>query len=160
MDLGLLHFHNFLRWVILLLLLAAIIKSVAGMAGNKPFTNGDKKLSTFLMISAHVMFLVGLYQVLAGRYGIFTSVRPDDIPLMQDKFYRFFWVEHPLAMFIAIALITVGRKQTKKNISDGVKHKKVFWFYFIALILILAAVPWPFREVIARPLFPGMPVPS
>ena len=63
-------------------------------------------------------------------------------------------------MFIAIALITVGRKQTKKNISDGVKHKKVFWFYFIALILILAAVPWPFREVIARPLFPGMPVPS
>ena len=162
MDLGLLHLHNFLRWVILLLLVAAIIKSLAGMSSNKPFTSGDKKLGTFLMVSAHIMLLVGLYQVLAGRYGIFTSVRPDaaSLSLMEDKFYRFFWIEHPVSMIIAIILITVGRRQSKKNITDGAKHRKTFWFYFIALILIFVAVPWPFREVVARPWFPGMSVPA
>jgi hypothetical protein len=28
--------------------------------------------------------------------------------------------------------------------------------YLIAMVLILAAVPWPFRELIGRPWFPGM----
>lgn len=155
MDTGLLHLHNALRWVILLLLVIAIIKSFAGMTGNKPFTNGDKKLGLFLMISAHITFLVGVYQWLAGRYGILKGAIPEGVSIMSDKYYRFFLVEHPLAMFIAIALITVGRGQSKKSISDTTKHKKTFWFYIFALIFILAAVPWPFREIIGRPWFPG-----
>jgi hypothetical protein len=36
-----------------------------------------------------------------------------------------------------------------------VKYKKAFWFFVVALILILAAIPWPSREI-GRPLFPGM----
>lgn len=153
MDVGLLHLHNILRWVILILLLIAIVKSFVGMSSNRPFTNGDKKVGLFLMISAHIMLLIGLYQVLAGRYGYFKLGVPDD--LMSNKFYRFFLIEHPLAMLIAIVLITIGRGQAKKNISDPIKHKKSFWFYVVALIFILAAIPWPFREIVARPLFPG-----
>lgn len=155
MDTGLLHLHNLLRWVILLLLIVAIIKSFAGMSGNKPFTKGDKTLGLILMTSAHITFLVGVYQWLWGRYGLLTQSIPEGTSIMGDKFYRFFLVEHPVAMIIAIALITVGRGQSKKPLADKVKHKKTFWFYFIALIFILAAVPWPFREVVARPWFPG-----
>ena len=155
MDTGLLHLHNILRWVILLFLLIAIIKSFAGMTGNKPFTNGDKKIGLFLMISAHIMLLIGLYQWLGGRYGLFTGGVPENVSIMKDKFYRFFLVEHPVSMLIAIILITIGRAQSKKNIADVSKHKKTFWYYIIALIFILAAVPWPFREIVARPLFPG-----
>jgi hypothetical protein len=152
MDVGLLHLHNILRWVILILLIVAIVKSFSGMNGNRPFTSGDKKVGLFLMISAHIMLLLGLYQVLAGRYGLLTKGVPDDI--MDNPSYRFFLVEHPLAMIIAIVLITIGRGQAKKNISDTAKHKKSFWLYMVALILILAAIPWPFREI-GRPLFPG-----
>jgi hypothetical protein len=155
---GLLHLHNFLRWVILLFLVIAIVKSFMGMTGRKPFTSGDKKIGLIAMIAAHITFLIGMYQWLAGRYGIFTSDIPEGVSVMKDKFYRFFMVEHPLAMFIAIALITIGRGQSKKPISDQAKHRKTFWFYFIALILILAAVPWPFREIVARPIFPGVPL--
>jgi hypothetical protein len=155
MEVGLLHLHNILRWVILILLVIAIVKSFSGMSGNRPFTNGDKKVGLFLMISAHIMLLIGLYQVLAGRYGILNNSIPEGTSIMKDKFYRFFLIEHPLAMIIAIVLITIGRGQAKKNINDQAKHKKSFWFYMIALILILAAIPWPFREIVARPLFPG-----
>lgn len=152
MEVGLLHLHNILRWVILILLLVAIVKSFSGMSGNRPYTSGDKKVGLFLMISAHIMLLIGLYQVLAGRYGLITKGVPDD--LMTNPSNRFFLVEHPLIMLIAIILITIGRGQAKKNISDTAKHKKSFWFYMIALILILVAIPWPFREI-GRPLFPG-----
>lgn len=152
---GLLHLHNVLRWVILLLLVIAIVKSFAGMSNNRPLTNGDKKLGLFLMISAHIQLLIGLYQWLAGRYGIFTASLPEGTSVMKDKFFRFFMIEHPVGMLIAVILITIGRGQAKKNITDAQKHKRAFWCYMIALILILAVVPWPFREIIARPWFPG-----
>lgn len=152
---GLLHLHNILRWVILLLLVIAIIKSFAGMSNNKPLTNGDKKVGLFLMISAHIQLLIGLYQWLAGRYGIFTATLPEGISVMKDKFFRFYMIEHPIGMLIAVILITIGRGQAKKSITDAQKHKRAFWCYVIALILILAVVPWPFRELVARPWFPG-----
>ena len=156
---GLLHLHNLLRWVILLLLVIAIVKSFVGISSNKPLTSGDKKIGLFLMISAHIQLLIGLYEWLAGRYGVFTASIPEGVSIMKDKFYRFYMIEHPLGMLIAIILITIGRGQSKKNISDALKHKRAFWFYMIALIIILATVPWPFRDIIARPWFPGMPNP-
>ena len=75
--------------------------------------------------------------------------------VMKDNVYRFWAVEHIMGMLLGIILITVGRGSAKKNISDIVKHRRSFWFYFIAFVIIIATVPWPFREV-ARPLFPGM----
>lgn len=153
---GLLHLHNVLRWVILLLIVVAIVKSFVGMSGRKPFTNGDKKIGLFLMISAHIQLLIGLYQWLLGRYGIFSDAVPEGVSVMKDSFYRFYMVEHPLGMLIATILITIGRGQAKKPISDELKHKRSFWYYMIALIIILATIPWPFREIVARPWFPGM----
>jgi hypothetical protein len=44
----------------------------------------------------------------------------------------------------------------RKPVSDQVKYQKAFRYFLIALILILLVTPWPFREVIGRPLFPGM----
>src|SRR2546423_10514041 len=148
--------HNFMRWVILLLLVIAIIKSFVGMTNNQQFTSGDRQLSLWLMISAHLTLLIGLYQWLAGRYGILTTSLPPGTNLMKDPFYRFYWIEHPVGMILAITLITIGRAQSKKNILDVVKHKRSFWYYLLALIIIIATVPWPFRTGIGRPWFPGM----
>ena len=75
---GLLHLHNLMRWVILLLLVIAIIKSFVGMTSGKPLTNGDKRIGLFLMISAHITLLIGLYQWLAGRYGVLTTNFPKE----------------------------------------------------------------------------------
>jgi hypothetical protein len=53
-------------------------------------------------------------------------------------------------------LITIGRGQAKKSIPDAAKYKKAFWFFLIALLVILAAIPWPGREIIGRPYLPGV----
>lgn len=154
---GLLHLHSLLRWVIFVLLLWAVIKSLMGMTGNKPFTNGDKKLGLFLMIAAHTTLLVGLYQWFASPiWGLHDIQSSGMKAVMGDKLHRFWAVEHFAGMLIGIVLITIGRGSAKKNISDVAKHKRSFWFYFIAFVIIVASIPWPFREIIGRPWFPGM----
>lgn len=152
METGLLHLHNFLRWVILVLLLVSIAKAYSGWSGKKSFSPGDKKIWLFTMISAHTNLLIGLYQVSFGRFG-FTKL-PAGTDIMKDKFYRFFLIEHPVGMLIAIVLITLGHGMAKKAVPDTTKYKKAFYFFLVALIVVLASVPWPFREIVGRPLVP------
>ncbi len=148
----LLQVHNILRWVILILLLLSILQSFVGWIKHRELREGDAKLWLFTMISVHTTLLTGLVLLFFGRYGILSSGLPEGVNLMQDKFYRFFWVEHPVGMLIATALITVGRGVVKKQISDPLKYKRAFWFFLLALLIIMATIPWPFREIVGRGL--------
>jgi hypothetical protein len=143
METGLLHLHNILRWIILILLLVALIHAF----GKKI---AIRKSSLWLMISAHIMLLIGLYQVIGGRFGIIKGL-PESVELMKNSFYRFYWIEHPVGMLLAIILITIARGKSK-----ALNYKAASWLYLIALILILVSIPWPFREGVGRPWFPGM----
>ncbi len=155
MDTGLLHLHNLLRWIILVLLLVSIVKTYSGWQSKKVFSAGDKKIWLFTMIAGHITLLLGLYQVGFGRFGISKGL-PEGTSLMKDKFFRFFWVEHPVAMILAIVFLTLAHGMSKKAVPDETKYKKAFIYFLLALILILAAVPWPFRDVVGRPWAPGM----
>lgn len=157
MQTGLLHLHNLLRWIIFILLLVSIFKAYSGWKGKKTFSAGDAKIWLFTMIASHITLLLGLYQWLMGRYGLLTFDLPEGSSRMKDPFIRFFQVEHPVSMLLAILFITLGRGMAKKQLADTDKYRKAFIYFILGLILILAAVPWPFRgEVIGRPLFPGM----
>jgi hypothetical protein len=156
MQTGFVHLHNLLRWIIVVLLLVSLVKAYTGWTSKKAFAAGDKKTWLFTMIASHITLLLGLYQVAMGRYGIFTTTLPEGTSFMKDKFYRFFWMEHPITMIGAIVFITLAHGMSKKAIADEVKYKKAFYFFLIAALLLLAGVPWPSRgEIIGRPLFPG-----
>jgi hypothetical protein len=156
MQTGLMHLHNLLRWIILILLVLSILQAYAGWTGKKAFKAGDKKTWLFTMIAAHTTLVLGLYQVMFGRYGFFVTTLPEGLSMMKDKFYRFYWVEHPTTMILAILFITLGYGMSKKQVTDKVKYKKAFFYFMVALLLILAGVPWQFREIVGRPYFPGM----
>jgi hypothetical protein len=144
MEKGMLHLHSFLRWVILILLLVALYQAFSKK-------EGIKKTSLWLMISAHMMLLIGLYQLFLGRFGISKGL-PEGVELMKNSFYRFYWVEHPLLMVLAIGVITAARGKAKI-----LNYKAAGWLLLIALIFLLVAIPWPFREVgTGRTWFPGM----
>jgi len=115
---GLVHLHNFLRWVILILLVLSVVKSYTGWKGKKVFSPADGKVWLFTMIAAHITLVLGLYQWLAGRYGMLTTELPAGTSMMKDKFYRFFWMEHPLTMILAIVMITLGRGMAKKALPE------------------------------------------
>ena len=153
MQQGLLHLHNFLRWIVLLFGILVIIRSISGMGGKKEFAAGDKRMALFLLISCDIQLLLGIaLYFMKGWFTVLTS----GADIMANKMNRFFAVEHATGMLIAIILIHIGYSAIKKNIPDSSKFKKLFWFTFIAFIIILVTIPWPFREIVGRPLFPGM----
>jgi hypothetical protein len=66
--------------------------------------------------------------------------------MMEDAAVRFYTMEHLVGMLIAIALITIGYSKSKRAATDAKKFGAIATFYLIGLILILASIPWPFRE--------------
>lgn len=153
MDTGLLHLHNLMRWVVLLFLIIVLVKSMSGMSGHKPFAAGDRKMALFLMISVDIQLLLGIaLYFMKGWHTVLASGGE----VMKNAALRFWSVEHITGMLVAIILVHIGYSAVKKSIPDAAKFKKLFWFNFIALIIILATIPWPFRELVGRPLFPGM----
>ena len=144
MDTGLLHLHSILRWIILLLLLVTIFQAIAK-------NQGIKKSSLWLMITAHITLVLGFYQWFTGGLGLHLIQDKGFGEVMKDSITRFWAVEHFAGMLIAIILITIARGKAKV-----LNYKAATWLYLIALILILASVPWPFREGIGRPWFPGI----
>lgn len=137
---GLLHLHSFLRWVILLLLLVSIYYSLVK-------NERVKSTGLWLMITSHVMLLIGVFQWFRKVFEF-----PDFKSVMGSPALRFYNMEHPVTMVIAVVLITLARRKSKE-----LNYRSNAILLGVALLLILAMIPWPFRDAaIARPWFPGM----
>ena len=143
--------HNLLRWIILLLLLVNLVRHFVAI--NKPFGETDKKLGLFLMIFTHVQLLIGLYQWFAGPWGL-QNFMINGSEVMKNSTGRFFAVEHTVSMLIATVLITAARGIYRKQLPDGKKHRRCILLYILALVIILAMIPWPGMENIGRSLAP------
>lgn len=135
------HAHSGLRWIILILLIAAIGQAFAGMNGNKPF---NRKLSLFAMIACHIQLVIGMVQYFLGKF--YMALPPEVTDEALKSTHRFFRMEHIAMMVVAIALITVGNSRSKKAATDKAKYKAIAVFFTIGLVLILASIPWPFMS--------------
>lgn len=153
---GMLHLHSLLRYVILIVGIIAIIKMAKGMSSNKKFTDADKKPGLFFLISMDLQLLIGLVLYFIGNWGIKQIQAVGFGEVMSNSIGRFFAMEHALGMVIAIILVHVGFAMTKKtDVPDQKRFKHGFFFFLIAYLLILAFIPWPFREL-GRGWMPGM----
>ncbi len=137
----LVHTHSGLRWVVLGLLVAAIFKNLLKWRSNAPYTEADRKLNLFTMASAHLQLVIGLVLFFISGKVQFSG------EMMKNSTLRFFTMEHTLMMLIAIVLITLGYTKSKKLADDGKKFKTAFWYFLIALLVVLAGIPWPFRNL-------------
>lgn len=138
---GLVHAHSGLRWVVLLLLILAIFNAFSKKGKGVEWTDKDKKITLFAMIFTHVQLLIGLVLYFMSPLVQFSE------GFMKNPVYRFYSVEHITTMLIAIALITIGYSKSKRATESVKKFKTVATFYLIGLILILAGIPWPFRDL-------------
>ncbi len=140
------HAHSIGRWIVLLLLLFAIFNSL--IAGNRPFIKSDNRLGLLLTIFADLMLLVGIYLYFVGPRGYKLFEQAGSMgAVMKDATTRFYAVEHMAGMLIAIILIHIGKAQSHKSIGDRAKHRRTMIFYFLALLIILVSIPWPFRAI-------------
>lgn len=142
---GLLHAHSGLRWIALVLILAAIFNAIASKSKGT-YEKKDKLLNLFAMISLHTQLLIGL-----GLYFMNERLRISYAKgwmTSDDGIHRFFGMEHFIGMLLAIVVITIGRKKAEKSIENSDKHKKIITWYLIGLLIIIAFIPWPFRSAL------------
>ncbi len=126
--------HSVLRYFILIFLVVVIVRSFMGWQQKSTYTALDDKFSLWLFIFAHTQLLFGLIQYFVSPIVIFSGAS------MKDPIARYWLVEHATMMLIAIVLITMARITAKKMTEAAAKHKRLFIFNTIALIIILVAI--------------------
>lgn len=129
-----LHLHSGFRYIVLLLILLAIIIAWAGWLGNKSYSESNRKLNLFALISAHTQLLIGIILYFLSPFVQFNS------QTMKDASARYWTVEHLTGMIIAIVLITIGHAKSKRGTSPAGKHKTIAIYYTLALVIIVATI--------------------
>jgi heme A synthase len=133
--------HSGLRWIALLLLVLTVAGYLVKWQRGADYRKGDRTLFTIMLSFMHIQVLLGVVLYFISPNVQFGS------STMSTKIFRFFTIEHALLMLLAIVLITMASSKMKKKDSPKYKFKTGFWYSFIALVLILAGIPWPFYGV-------------
>lgn len=128
--------HSWLRWIVLLLGLIAVAR--AGTAARSGIRDVVARLFT---IAIDIQFLLGLllYAVLSP---LTRAAMHNMGAAMQTGAMRFWAVEHPFAMILALVFAHLGKSRPRRGVL----------FFTIAVLLLLAGMPWPGLPY-ARPLF-------
>ena len=154
MPTNILFFHSILRYFILLFMVIVILQSLSGMLLKRSFRANDRVAALLLMILCDLQLLAGLMVYMTGGW-ISRMGAPG---AMKDHPTRFFAMEHPLMMLIAIILVHIGYSAAKKNTANERKFRFLFWCTTVALFLVLVMIPWPGMNGVGRAFLPSMSV--
>ncbi|MGL6021711.1 MAG: hypothetical protein ACRC0A_01185 [Chitinophagaceae bacterium] len=135
--------HSMVRWGILILGFMIVFVSTYGWLNKSPFSKIIEKISLIYSICIDIMLILGIILWIWGSWGLQLIESSNFKAIMQQKEQRFFFLEHPLLMFIALILVHISRIGLKSNkLSDNKKYRKLLVWNLIAYILILFAIPW------------------
>ncbi len=133
--------HTYWAYLVLIILVISTFNALIKFFGNKEFRAFDFRVSLFALIVAHIQLLIGVLLFFAAGY--LAIIRETGMgEIMKNATLRSNVIEHPLTMIIAVILITMGYSKHKKKLTSKPKFKRLAIFYTIALILVLAKIPW------------------
>ena len=147
----LLFFHSIVRWLVLISLLFSVFRAYRGYHKRTLFSKKDDLVRHLTATIAHIQLILGItlyfkspavQQFFAAGSGSAGITEP-----------LFFGVIHISMMITAILILTIGSAVSKRKQADREKFKSMLTWYGLALIIILAAIPWPFSPLAQRPLY-------
>ena len=138
--------HSGIRYIVILLFAFALIMALVGLFGQRSYTEANRKVNLFSMISAHIQLLTGLILYFVSPKVMYSNMAA----AMKDPIIRYWTVEHLVMMLFAVILITIGHSRSKKAIDAVNKHRAIALFYGLALLVILLAI---YQS--GRPIFGG-----
>lgn len=134
--------HSKWAYLVLLVLILATLNALIKFFGDKEFDAKDFRISLFALITMHIQLLIGIVLYFMKDYFSVIEQVGGMGEVMKNSALRNLIVEHPLTMIIAVALVTVGYSKHKKKLTSRPKFKLLAIFYTIALLLVLAKIPW------------------
>lgn len=135
--------HSLLRWLILAGLAWGLVRSAAGLRQGHDVSATDRKRVTACVGLTNIQLLLGLCLYLFLSPWL-AALRLDPAAVMQDETLRFFGVEHPMTMFVAIVVLHVTLTRFTGAHDSRVAWRRLLVGFLIATLAILASIPWPF----------------
>ncbi len=134
--------HSYWAYLVLVVLVLATFNALFKFFGDKEFDAKDFRISLFALITMHIQLLLGVILFFTKDYfGTIKEIGGMG-EVMKNSEIRNLIVEHPLTMIIAVTLVTIGYSKHKKKLVSKPKFKMLAIFYTLALILVLAKIPW------------------
>jgi hypothetical protein len=134
--------HSWVRWAVILFGILATLSAI----GSGPGARGGGRWGLFFTIAIDVQFLLGIILLLT------SSVLGNMAETMRDPTARFYAVEHPTIMIVAIALAHIGRVVARKAKTPANARTRTAVFFALSVVLLLVGTPWPGTHD-NRPLF-------
>ena len=146
MEKGILGFHELLRWALLALLVINIFRNLIPTMKN--YRSEEKNWVRWLLLVSGANFLTIIYIYLYGKYGllILKDQGYSIMDVFQLTYLRFWLIEYPIMMLISIGCIVFAYKISIRSTLCTSKYRKVSKLYILALLFIITAIPWKFRN--------------
>jgi hypothetical protein len=137
--------HSTLRWPVLGLALVVLWRSSAGWRNARPWQRTDDRWHSGFVHVLRVQVVLGLllYLLLSPMSAAFWH---NPSASMKVSELRFFGLEHPVMMLLAVGIADGIRGRSKKLHNDRQRQRRVCLSTLLVLALMLAAVPWPFMH--------------
>ena len=142
----LLALHSWIRWIVLLAGISAILVAISGWSGTKPAGTNLRRWSVIFVATMDLNFLLGLL-LYFGASPITRAALQNMGAAMKQTEPRFFAVEHTTLMFLAVVCAHVGGALARKGRTDLKKYRGAAIAFILSLLLMLGGIPW------FRPLF-------
>lgn len=141
--------HSWLRWITLLLAVAATLN--AFRPTHPDGTLPGKRWDTFFMMAVDLQVLFGLI-LYFGLSPITKLAMINVSSAFTNPGLRFWAIEHAGGMFAAVVLVRAGRIFAMNARTAAARRTRRAVCFAIATLVMLASIPWPGLAQ-ARPLF-------
>ena len=146
--------HSLLRWVLVVLAIVAIVMGFKGWFGTQSWEGRHTKISASLLGTTHLQIVLGLI-LYVGVSPLMGPIFSDFESAMKNGVLRFWAVEHIVTMILGALIIHVTHVMVKKAEEDHLKFKRSAIGFTLGFIVVMAGIPWPFREA-GRSLLPSV----
>lgn len=146
----LLAFHNMLRWVVLAAAVVALVAAARGWIKKTEWSRLDSGAQKAYSHTLGLQCLLGIsFFFMPGSSAKLLLDNPGAV--IGRRSLQFLAVEHSMAMFVALGVAFMGVTAAKWAEGSEAKHRRSAFYTLISVLLVLAAIPWPFYRF-GRPL--------
>lgn len=137
--------HNLTRWLVLGFGFWALYRLAHGWIRRRTWSRADRLAMRWFALIISLQFVLGaVVYLLPGSLVQGTLNNVGMATIMKNRILRFFTLEHPLQMFIAIGISHMANTITRRMSVDRRRFVVGTILLSLAMLLILAAIPWPF----------------